>query len=75
MSDRFDRFTDGAKQALMGAQRAAQRLSHTHIGTEHLLLGLVAEGQGIAAGLLTSLGVGPAAVRAAVRRRHDASAP
>src|SRR5919199_5286442 len=57
----FERFTDSARQATVDAQLAARRLGHGHIGTEHLLLGLL-ETDGIAAQVLRGLGVTPAAV-------------
>jgi ATP-dependent Clp protease ATP-binding subunit ClpA len=57
----FERFTDRARGATVAAQVAARRLGHGHIGTEHLLLGLL-EGDGIAAQVLGGLGVTPAAV-------------
>jgi ATP-dependent Clp protease ATP-binding subunit ClpC len=66
--------TPRAKKVIELTVAEARRLRQNHIATEHLLLGLVAEGEGIAAGVLTSLGVGLEAVRAAVRRRRDASA-
>src|SRR5919202_1427612 len=66
MSDRFDKFTERAKKVLVLAQEEAQRLNHNYIGTEHLLLGLVREGEGIAAGVLESLGVNLEKVRTQV---------
>ena len=45
-ADRFDRFTDRARKVLTLAQDEAQRFNHNYIGTEHLLLGLVREGEG-----------------------------
>src|ERR671937_2186011 len=63
MSDRFDKFTERAKKVLVLAQEEAQRFNHNYIGTEHLLLGLVREGEGIAAGVLESLGVNLEKVR------------
>ena len=48
--DRFDKFTDRARKVLTLAQEEAQRFNHNYIGTEHLLLGLVREGEGVAAG-------------------------
>ena len=47
--DRFDKFTDRARKVLTLAQDEAQRFNHNYIGTEHLLLGLVREGEGVAA--------------------------
>jgi ATP-dependent Clp protease ATP-binding subunit ClpA len=55
--DRFDKFTERTRNVLRYAQEEAQRLSHNYIGTEHLLLGLVREGEGIAAGILESHGI------------------
>src|SRR5918993_3413262 len=66
MSDRFDKFTERAKKVLVLAQEEAQRFNHNYIGTEHLLLGLVREGEGIAAGVLESLGVNLEKVRTQV---------
>jgi len=62
----FDRFNDRAKRVLALAQDEAIRLNHNYIGTEHLLLGLVREGDGVAAGVLASLGVELSEVRTAV---------
>ena len=47
--DRFDKFTERARRVLTLAQEEAQRFNHNYIGTEHLLLGLVREGDGVAA--------------------------
>jgi ATP-dependent Clp protease ATP-binding subunit ClpC len=57
MSERFDKFTERAKKVLVLAQEEAQRFNYNYIGTEHLLLGLVREGEGIAAKVLGNLGV------------------
>src|SRR5919106_590890 len=48
MADRFDKFTERARKVLQLAQEEAQRFNHNSIGTEHLLLGLVREGEGVA---------------------------
>ena len=64
--DRFDPFTERARKVLSLAQEEAQRLQHPYIGTEHLLLGLVHEGEGIAAKVLSNLGVELKEVRDAV---------
>ena len=45
----FERFTDRARRVMVLAQEEARMLSHSHIGTEHLLLGLIHEGGGVAA--------------------------
>src|SRR6476659_4443532 len=58
MADRFDKFTERARKVLQLAQEEAQRFNHNYIGTEHLLLGLVREGEGVAAKVLANLGVG-----------------
>ena len=65
-TDRFDKFTDGARKVLTLSQDEAQRLGHNYIGTEHLLLGLVREGEGVAARALENLGADLAKVRTAV---------
>jgi ATP-dependent Clp protease ATP-binding subunit ClpC len=64
--DRFEKFTERARKVLSLAQEEAQRLQHNYIGTEHLLLGLVREGEGVAAKVLISLGVDLEKVRKAV---------
>jgi ATP-dependent Clp protease ATP-binding subunit ClpC len=66
MSDRFDKFTERARKVLTLAQEEAQRFNHNYIGTEHLLLGLVREGDGVAAKVLANLGVELNKVRSAV---------
>lgn len=64
--DRFDKFTERARKVLSLAQEEAQRFQHNYIGTEHLLLGLVREGEGVAAKVLNSLGVELSRVRDSV---------
>ena len=66
MADRFDKFTERARRVLTLAQEEAQRFNHNYIGTEHLLLGLVREGEGVAAKVLANLGVELNKVRSAV---------
>jgi ATP-dependent Clp protease ATP-binding subunit ClpC len=68
MSDKFDRFTKRARRVLTLAQEEAQRLNHNYIGTEHLLLGLVREENGVAVRVLRDLGVDPKQVRERVER-------
>jgi ATP-dependent Clp protease ATP-binding subunit ClpA len=57
MADRFDKFTVGARRVLQYAQEEAQRFNHNHIGTEHILLGLIREGEGVAAKVLANAGI------------------
>jgi ATP-dependent Clp protease ATP-binding subunit ClpC len=59
----FERFTDRARRVVVLAQEEARILNHDYIGTEHLLLGLVHEGEGVAARALTSLGISLHGVR------------
>jgi ATP-dependent Clp protease ATP-binding subunit ClpC len=66
MSDRFDKFTERARKVLQLAQEEAQRFNHNYIGTEHILLGLVREGDGVAARVLNNLGIELHKVRSAV---------
>ena len=66
MADRFDKFTERARKVLQLAQEEAQRFNHNYIGTEHLLLGLVREGEGVAAKVLGNLGVELNQVRSSV---------
>jgi ATP-dependent Clp protease ATP-binding subunit ClpC len=63
----FERFTDRARRVVVLAQQEARMLSHNYIGTEHLLLGLLADGGGTAARALESLGVTLDAAREQVR--------
>src|SRR5436853_3621907 len=66
MADKFEKFTERARKVFSLAQEEAQRFNHNYIGTEHLLLGLVREGDGIAARVLANLGVQLPKVRSAV---------
>ncbi len=59
----FERFTDRARRVVVLAQEEARMLSHNYIGTEHILLGLIHEGEGVAAKALESLGISLEAVR------------
>jgi ATP-dependent Clp protease ATP-binding subunit ClpC len=59
----FERFTDRARRVVVLAQEEARMLSHDYIGTEHILLGLIQEGKGVAAKALESLGISLEAVR------------
>ena len=76
--DRLNKFTERARKVLTLAQEEAQRFQHNYIGTEHLLLGLVREGEGVAAKVLTNLGIQLKDVRRAVEYiigRGDRVAP
>jgi ATP-dependent Clp protease ATP-binding subunit ClpC len=53
----FERFTDRARRVVVLAQEEARRLNHNYIGTEHLLLGMIREGEGVAARALSSMGI------------------
>ncbi|MEJ7761252.1 MAG: ATP-dependent Clp protease ATP-binding subunit [Thermomicrobiales bacterium] len=66
MAEKFDKFTERARKVLTLAQEEAQRFNHNYIGTEHLLLGLVREGDGVAARVLSNMGVQLPKVRSAV---------
>lgn len=62
----FERFTDRARRVVVLAQEEARLLNHNYIGTEHVLLGLIHEGEGVAAKALESLGISLEAVRGEV---------
>ena len=62
----FERFTDRARRVVVLAQEEARLLNHSYIGTEHILLGLIHEGEGVAAKALETLGISLEAVRAQV---------
>jgi ClpA/ClpB-like protein len=62
----FERFTDRARRVVVLAQEEARILNHNYIGTEHILLGLIHEGEGVAAKALESLGISLEAVRSQV---------
>jgi excisionase family DNA binding protein len=66
--DRFDRFTDQARRVLNLSQEAAQSFQHNYIGTEHLLLGLINENEGVAAQVLGNLGIQSAKIRDAIEK-------
>ena len=65
----FERFTERARRAVVLAQEEARKLDHGYIGTEHLLLGLIHEGEGVAANALESLGISLKTVREQVVAR------
>ncbi|MCH9625512.1 MAG: Negative regulator of genetic competence ClpC/MecB [Chlamydiales bacterium] len=64
----FDKFTNRAKQVIKLAKKEAQRLNHNYLGTEHLLLGLLKLGQGVAVNVLRNLGLDFETVRGEVER-------
>src|SRR5271168_1391450 len=67
----FERFTDRARSVLVLAQEEARLLNHSFIGTEHILLGLIHEGDGVGAVALESLGITLQAVREKVEETID----
>jgi ATP-dependent Clp protease ATP-binding subunit ClpC len=66
MTSRFEKFSERARRVLTIAQEEARQLNHSYIGTEHILLGLVREEEGVAAKVLTNLGISLNKVRSAV---------
>ncbi|MEU4194096.1 Clp protease N-terminal domain-containing protein [Kribbella sp. NPDC026611] len=64
--DMYERFSDPARRVVVLAQEEARRLQHAYVGTEHLLLGVIEEGDGIAARVLAGLGIQAPAVRGLV---------
>ena len=64
----FERFTERARRVVVLAQEEARTLNHNYIGTEHILLGLIREGEGVAAKALESLGISLEAVRQEVEK-------
>lgn len=73
----FERFTDRARRVVVLAQEEARLLNHGNVGTEHLLLGLLSEGEGVAAQVLAALRISLYSVRHQVEERIGvgASAP
>jgi len=66
MASRFDKFSERARRVLTLAQEEAKRLNHNYIGTEHILLGLVREEEGVAAKVLVNMGTSLSKMRSAV---------
>src|SRR3972149_12055213 len=64
----FDKFTNRAKQVIKLAKKEAQRLNHNYLGTEHLLLGLLKLGQGIAVNVLRNMNLNYDNVRAEIEK-------
>ncbi len=69
----FERFTERARTVMDLARREAERLNHNAVGTEHLLLGLIKEGSGVAANVLEKLDADLEKVRKAVEKRAPPS--
>src|SRR5438876_9007040 len=63
-----NRFTERAQRVILIAQEEAKRLNHDYVGTEHILLGLIALGEGVAAQVLANLGVDLRRVRAEIEK-------
>ena len=68
MSGEMDRFTERAKKVLQLARREADRFNHSYVGTEHLLLGLIALGEGVAVAVLEKMGLDLDTVRLEVEK-------
>ena len=64
----FERFTDRARRVVVLAQEEARMLNHNYIGTEHILLGLIHEGEGVAAKAMEGMGISLEAVRAKLKK-------
>ena len=64
----FDRFTDRAKKVMNLARQEASRLNHEYLGTEHVLLGLIAEGSGVAANVLRNMNIDLERIRGEVEK-------
>ena len=62
----FERFTERARRVIILAQEEAKRLNHSAVGTEHILLGIIREGEGVASKVLESLNINPERVRAEI---------
>src|SRR5665213_1676314 len=69
----WEPFTERARRSIVLAQEEAQRLGNNYIGTEHILLGIISEGESLAAKVLETLGVNPAKVRQRSRRSSAAA--
>ncbi len=71
----FDRFTDRARRVMALARKEAQRFNHDFIGTEHVLLGLIQEGSGVAANVLKNLGVETEKIRREIEKASSPDLP
>src|SRR5712692_5003281 len=72
-SGMYERFTDRARKVMQFANKEAQRLNHEYIGTEHILLGLVKEGSGVAANVFKNLDVDLRKIRLEVEKLVQSS--
>ena len=64
----FNRFTERARKVILLAKEEAKRFNHDYIGTEHILLGLIREGEGVAAAVLASVGMNPDKIRMEIEK-------
>src|SRR5713226_6607329 len=64
----YERFTDRARKVMQLANQEAQRFNHEYIGTEHILLGLIAEGAGVAANVLKNLDIDLRKIRQEIKK-------
>lgn len=64
----FNRFTERARKVILLAKEEAKRFNHDYMGTEHILLGLIREGEGVAAAVLQNLGLSPESIRMEVEK-------
>ena len=64
----FNKFTERARKVILLAKEEAKRFNHDYIGTEHILLGLIREGEGVAAAVLQKLGLSPEKIRLEVEK-------
>ncbi|MGC7880144.1 Clp protease N-terminal domain-containing protein, partial [Desulforudis sp. 1190] len=71
----FGRFTKRAQKVILLAQEEARRFNYPYVGTEHLLLGLIREGEGVGARILLELGLDADKVRAAIEQTVETGQP
>ncbi len=64
----FNRFTERARKVILLAKEEAKRFNHDYIGTEHILLGLIKEGEGVASAVLQNLGLSPEKIRLEIEK-------
>ena len=75
MPSRFEKFSERARRVLTSAQEEAQNLNHNYIGTEHILLGLIREEEGVAAKVLTNMGISLTKLNSPGIKHHWAVVP